>query len=259
MPTMQVSIFQTNDLTSYCNSNFGEPFRAAKRVKTWTQGVFNNTKNYDVSITIGDKTPDPLIEECQKSFTQCCLCTCDNQIDEDCTYNHLWDYWTDWTDQADCKDPHVFEKDANLLLSNERNGVGLGGGQHATACVGRDCADLSSTYSRFGYQPRHESLQVVFEEIGHCFINKSKANCSKYNEDDNAGSHDYGVIKYDSNNDDYAVTPLRVSGDTCHNNCSNTTYDTEFCKSKADDDGDGIADGWAFMYSDCAQCNFYKK
>lgn len=144
----------------------------------------------------------------------------------------------------------------NLLLTDKSNGSGQASSDDAVAAVGRDIAQLSSTYSKFGYGSIHESLQVMFEELGHCFINVNESSCL-YRKDDK--SHDFGVIKYDSTADDYAVTPLRVTGDDCSNNCWGTAYDTDYCKSKADDDGDNEADGWAFMYSDCAQCTFYKK
>jgi hypothetical protein len=103
-------------------------------------------------------------------------------------------------------------------------------------------------------------MATVLEEMGHCFINRSNANCAYLNQDDSTWSHDYGVILYDSANADYAVTPMRVTGsDTCHNNCKSTYKDTDYCKSRADDDGNGEADGWAFKYSDCSTCNFVKK
>lgn len=261
MPTLDIGLFETRDLYYHCDNEYGDPWRAANRAKTWVEGTFSNTDNWSVSVTIGDKRPNPKYEGPKdKTFTQCCLCTCDSGIIADCTYNTLYDWWSDWLWESSCKDPHLEATDANLLLTNYEDGGGLGGGRTAVACVGKEIARLPSSYSKFGYTEEHSAMCAVLEEYIHCFINRSEADCDYFNQDDDTTSHDDGVILYDSSNGDYAVTPGRVTGsDTCHNNCKDTSKDTDYCKSKADDDGDDVADGWAFKYSECATCQFVKK
>jgi hypothetical protein len=127
MPTLDVAIFETADLHSHCDYNYNDPWRAAKRAKTWIEGAFSNTNNWSVSVTIGDETPNPKNEGgCHQEFTQCCLCSCNNSISQDCMYNNLFDYWGDWLWEASCKDPHTEATDCNLLLTNYRDGGGLG-------------------------------------------------------------------------------------------------------------------------------------
>lgn len=261
MSTLEVGIFQTKDLSSHCSYEYNDSQRAAKRAKTWVEGTFSSTDGWDVSVNIADEQPDPKVEGgAQNSFTQCCLCTCDSGVIAECTYNTMFDYWGDWLWEATCKDPHFEAADANLLLTDYEDGGGLATSRTAVACMGREVARLPASYSSFGYTEEHKAMCAVLEELGHCFLNRNKANCADYNQDDDATSHDDGVILYDRSNFDYAVTPMRVTGtDTCHNNCKGTSKDTDYCKSKADDDYDGEADGWAFQYSDCATCLFVKK
>lgn len=59
MPTMDIAVFQTQSLTSYCDSNYNDSFRAANRAKTWIEGAFDNTTNYTASVSIANSTPDP--------------------------------------------------------------------------------------------------------------------------------------------------------------------------------------------------------
>ena len=44
-----------------------------------------------------------------------------------------------------------------------------------------------------------------------------------------------------------------------HNNCMGTDCDTEYSKSKADDDNDGEVNGWSFKYCECHTYYWVKK
>lgn len=180
MPTLDLTIYQTFDLTNYCSNNFSNEYRSRDRAATWISGAFNDTSDYDINITKADTTPDPPQEgPIQDSFSAQCLCT----QDFTCDYNNLFDWWTDWLDSLDNCNDGPKAADANLLLTNWDKGGGLGEASAAVAGVGPDVAELDSQYEAFGYQTSHKRLNAAIHELGHCFINWDKSNCS-HNDDD---------------------------------------------------------------------------
>ena len=254
--THDVVLFETYDLQNYCDDNYGSSWRAANRAKTWIEGAFDQTSDYDVTVSIAtDSAPNPPQEgPARDDFTTSCLC----HWQYNCTYNNLWVWWVDWLNNSDCKDPHDDANDCRMLLTNY-DSSGLGSSKTAVACIGQKVAELSSAYSRFGNQPRHNGMDTVLEELGHCLINwdSSNNNCDHKDDDGDGRSHDSGAVLYDSTADDYGITPMGLAGDRCHNNCSDDSLlDTPYCFSRCDDDGDGEPDGWVLEYSDCTKCGF---
>jgi hypothetical protein len=250
--SFDIEIFETRELQISMNDEYDNTWRAAERAENWIKGAFDGNSSYEATVGIAkDSEPDPKIEgPAGESFEQSCIC----HWEYTCSYNNLFDWWGSWL-SSECKDPHDDAEDCRLLLT-DYSGSGLGGGDKAVACVGKEVAKLDSTHNRFGEQSRHSSMDTVLEEIGHALIHwDGDNNCSHSDDDGDGRAHDSGVIKYDSSADDYGVTPMGITGDRCNNNCADdSSLNTNYCFSKCDDDSDGNPDGYILEYSDCTLC-----
>lgn len=250
--TLKISIYQTSEL----EASYGS--KAINRAETWIKGAFSHTDNHSVNITksstlVGAPQQGPAGD----SFSTNCMCTTEFV----CDYNNLYDWWDTWLQEVGNCNSGPVEPDSNLLLTDYSSGGGLGGGNVAVACVGQEIAQLDSSHSLFGYQNRHNGMDTVLEELGHCFINWDEAiDCAHSDDDGDGRGHDSGVVQYDLEANRYGITPMGLTGDRCHNNCSDdSSLDTQSCFSKCDTDGDGDPDGWCLTYSTCTECGFVKK
>jgi hypothetical protein len=249
-----IEIFETDELQTSMDDEYNDAWQAAERAETWIKGAFESNSGHEATVGIAkDSEPDPGQEgPAGDSFDQGCICA---ENTYRCSYNNLFDWWGDWL-QADCKDPHEDADDCRLLLTDYSRGGGLGAGDIAVACVGQDIAELDSSHHRWGGQSKHNAMDTVLEEIGHALINwDGDNNCSHSDDDGDGRGHDSGVIKYDTTESDYGVTPMGITGDRCNNNCAdNSSLNTDYCFSMCDDDDDGNPDGWILEYSDCSFC-----
>jgi len=156
---LDVTIYYTKELADYCDETYDDENRAGHRAYTWINGTFTNTSGWDVSTTLANATPDPKYEGPAGQF----FCEC-RPSGHSC-WTSLWDWFNNWVN-ASCNDL-ARSVDANILLTANGTGNGLGGGNAAIYCDGQSIAELPSSYSEFGYQSEHSAMAGVLEELGH--------------------------------------------------------------------------------------------
>ncbi len=256
MTTLDIHIWQTEELTEYCKNNYSEDYRAAKIAKTYIEGAFSQSGGYSADVDTKTTTPFPKVQgPAGKSFEQ--TATCDSS--ETIYYDSVLDYWSYQLNYS-CWDYERAQHVDLLLTKYDSSGLATSG--EAVAAVGEHIADNApESYEKFGKRSENDGvfnkLDTVLEEVGHAL--KAQGSCSDRFADDNdndGSSHDSGVVDYNSSGDYYAITPIGITGDTCSNDCQGTSAETDYCKGRTDTDGDGKPDAWAMYYSQCTECFF---
>lgn len=251
--TQNVNVYQTRALQDWCeeDEDYGK-WEAAERAKEYLEGATSDSSNGDLNVNIvKDHSPDPVSEgSASEAFSGIAMC---GGATDYKSYDSLWDWWNDWL-HADC-----FNKDradhGDLLLTAYKGGGGLAMNKACVACSGKGIVECDENYNKFGYEPRHNYMDTVLEEVGH--ILQGQGSCpDNNNQDDDRSNHDTGVVKYESAEDRYGVTPIGITADRCHNDCKGSDKDSDYCFDKCDTDNDTDPEGWCLHYSECTICAF---
>lgn len=231
MSTYEVGVWITKELYDYCESQYGDGYRARDRAITWIEGAFDQG-SHSVNSVYGSETPNPPTEDITGTRCGSCICEWNN----DCCWDNQYDWWVDYY-QGSCTGLKSANDAATLLTKG--NGGGYGTGSFAVAGNGVGIASLDNTYQEFGYYDQHQDMGVVLEEVGHALIDSYSLSDG---DGDGVIDHDSGRTLWDSANSEHCITPMGMNGD--QNNCNTNEFD----KSKSD--------GWALFWSGCAEDHF---
>lgn len=218
MSDWEIALYQTYSLWDYCDTEYGDGYRAQKRAKTYIEGAFEAIRNdysdvpdHTVTVLTPSSTPNAPQQAIRPDFTSKHPCYTGLG---DINYDNLVQWFSDWTG---CKDEVRGQHCTALLTNGSNDGGGLGQTakdyNHAGASTGRFIGDLPSTYDRYGPEKpdtnnAHDAMGTLMHEIGHSLQ-------SFNNDADSDGMH-HDVGYYDSYYD--SMTPMGITnGD---NECS---------------------------------------
>jgi len=213
MPSYDINLYQSEELTNYCEDNFYADYggqRAAEMVKRAILAVFDYHDDYDgdysVSVSIEDDDIDPPFEsktDPDKTFSA--VKGCSSKVKDYYTLAH----WLDDRLHTTCRykqDPTPAD-DANLLLTSTSATDGgysnIGSDGCGFAQTGQKCADeyvprlsnfdTSDYYSKLSDGP-HDAVMTAIHEIGHSLtVDESSYRCIN---ESNDGSIDHRMTGY---------------------------------------------------------------
>lgn len=228
MTDYEMCIYQSQELTDYCETEYGDPHRAIDRAETFLKGAFQNIDFNTVSFVDSSTDLHCPQQAIRQSFET--MCPCDTGYT--CSYDHL----TAWFKETLECNGYQEGADSTLLLTNgdkPNGGLAYKTGNKAAASTGAHVAGLPSSYEKYGQNTSFEGMETAFHEIGHNILQAG------FDDDgDGVDQHDTGIITlwYDN----YYKSPLDIEGET--NDCGEDNLYT--------------VDGWYMRYSDCAISNF---
>lgn len=246
MGTFEIAVFTSEKLYNHCDDDFGNGFEARDMAIEFIEGAFERSSDHSVVVEPADQTINAPQESINSSFESTVPCS-----SETGTWADLWDWWKYWLNKADCNDPHTYEKDCNLLLT-DADGGGLGGGRIACSGGGYVVADNYDSYKDYGFEEEFGKAETILEEVGHCLVKDMED--EDYGDDDGDGqlAHDSGDLFYHdpiNGKSGYTITPIGVTGDEEYNNCGE----------KVDKDENWNESGWEARYSSCTEEYFEEK
>jgi hypothetical protein len=204
MSEFRISVYQTKQLTNYCNDQFNDEYRAQQNVKTYIES-YNYTKHY-VTVNTPSFTAGAPTENVYDSFSA--KYPCDRTFTVD--YTNLVQWWKDYV-QCELSE----SQDADLLLTDSDSG---GGGltlnnQYSASGTGARVAAAPTSYSEYGCGSDYDGIQGAMHEVGHAFLD----NGSEW-------EHEAGYV-YDHGGT-YYRTPMGYGGDIGYGSCDQYVSDT---------------------------------
>lgn len=219
MATFEVTVYQSEGVTDYCNNTWGDPYRAEDRVKTYFGATSYDT--HSVSVTKSGETIGVPTEATQQSFSAKYPC---GTVFYD--YEDLAAWWLDY---IACYETEA--RDCDLLLTSADGGGLTRKDQFATAGRGHDLAKLPADRDQWGTSTGHAGMQTAMHEAGHAFLDKSAS-----------WEHNSGDVLERGGND--YRTPMGHGGSSGTNECGDSHPDHD--------------DGYETLrwYANCAVANW---
>lgn len=196
MATFEIAVYETNELYTHCDSEYGNGYRAQDRAKTFIEGAFDYAEHSVNVLTPSDRITAP-VEKVLDSFDSEVPC---NNITG--TYGDLGQWWQDRFDY--CSDL-TKANDVDLLLTNYDGEAGVCvDNQSACSEGGQHVADLPSSHELYECTRPFDSMQTALHELAHGLLSHS-------DEHNMGNTYDHGGT--------VAKTPMATDGQ--YNVCDN--------------------------------------